>query len=93
MFENKSFYKENMKVEEQTLTNMDMCNKECVDVTSPVMECPKEVCEHRYIYHEVPHIMPMNTRIINHHVYKHTYIPEYTCCEENEYCNVYGPRC
>lgn len=37
--------------------------------------------------------MPCNTRIINHHVYRHTFTPEYTCCEENVCENVFGPRC
>ena len=55
---------------------------------SPIIECPQERCVHRQIVHEVPHIQPINTRIINHHIYKHTYSPSYTCTEENEVCNV-----
>lgn len=55
---------------------------------SPVYECPVERCVHRHIVHEVPHVCPINTRIINHHVYKHTYSPCYTCTEENEICNI-----
>ena len=66
---------------------MDGCNM------APIYECPQERCCHRYICHEVPHVIPCNTRIINHHVYKHTFTPAYTCCEENEYSNVYEPRC
>ena len=54
----------------------------------PVYECPQERCIHKQIVHEVPHIQPINTRIINHHIYKHTYTPCYTCTEENEVCNV-----
>mgnify|MGYP003396051195 FL=1 len=57
-------------------------------VTPPVYECPEERIIHREIVHQVPHICPVNTRIINHHIYKHTYSPCYTCCEENEICNV-----
>lgn len=57
-------------------------------VCPPVYECPQERCIHRQIVHEVPHIQPINTRIINHHIYKHTYSPCYTCTEENEVCNV-----
>ena len=56
--------------------------------TPPVYECPEERIIHREIVHQVPHICPVNTRIINHHIYKHTYSPCYTCCEENEICNV-----
>ena len=54
----------------------------------PVYECPEERVCHRYICYEVPHIKPCNTRIINHHIYKHTFTPCNTCCEENEICNV-----
>lgn len=57
-------------------------------VTPPVYECPRERVIHREIVHEVPHVCPINTRIINHHIYKHTYSPCYTCCEENEVCNI-----
>ncbi len=57
-------------------------------VCAPIYECPQERCVHRQIVHEVPHVCPVNTRIINHHIYKHTYTPCYTCTEENEVCNV-----
>ncbi len=62
-------------------------------VCPPIYECPRETVCHRYICHEVPHIMPCNTRIINHHIYRHTYTPTYSCCEENEVENVYEKRC
>lgn len=60
----------------------------------PIYECPRENVCHRYLCYEVPHIMPCNTRIINHHIYRHTYRPEYTCCEENVVQNIYDrPYC
>lgn len=62
-------------------------------VGTPIYECPQERVCHRYICHEVPHVMPCNTRIINHHVYRHTFTPAYTCCEENVCENVFEPRC
>ena len=62
-------------------------------VCPPVYECPQERVCHRYICHEVPHIKPCNTKIINHHIYRHTFTPCYTCCEENEYSNVYDNNC
>lgn len=62
-------------------------------VCPPIYECPRETVCHRYICHEVPHITPCNTRIINHHIYRHTYTPTYSCCEENEVQNVYERRC
>lgn len=57
-------------------------------VMAPIYECPTERVIHREFIHEVPHICPVNTRIVNHHIYKHTYSPCYTCQEENEVCNV-----
>lgn len=67
--------------------NCDMASmKGCT--LNPVYECPQERCIHKQIIHEVPHICPVNTRIINHHIYRHTYSPCYTCTEENEICNV-----
>lgn len=60
---------------------------------NPITECPQEQCCHRYINHRVPHIVPINTRVINHHIMNHEYIPYYTCCEEDVVTNVYGNRC
>lgn len=48
----------------------------------------QEKVVHRTFVHEVPHTCPIHTRIINHHVYKHTYKPVYTCSEENVCSNV-----
>lgn len=47
----------------------------------------------RTFVHEVPHSCPIHTRIINHHVYKHTYRPVYTCSEENTVSNVQCGSC
>lgn len=63
------------------------CNTMAGVVCQPIYECPQERCVHRQIIHEVPHVCPVNTRIINHHIYRHTYSPCYTCTEENEICN------
>ncbi len=59
----------------------------------PIQECPQERVCHRYMCYEIPHIMPCNTRIINHHIYRHTYTPCYTTCEENVVSNVYDRNC
>lgn len=48
---------------------------------------------HRTIVHEVPHVCPIQTKIINHHVYKHTYRPQYSCSEENTVTNVQCGSC
>ena len=68
-------------------------NNNCCCMMDPIYECPQERCIHRQIVHEVPHVCPVNTRIINHHIYKHTYSPCYTCTEENEICNVQENPC
>ena len=47
----------------------------------------------RTFVHEVPHTCPIHTRIINHHVYKHTYRPQYTCSEENTVSNIQCGSC
>ena len=39
------------------------------------------------------HVCPIRTRIINHHVYRHTYRPEYSCCEENVVSNINQGSC
>ncbi len=62
-------------------------------VCPPIMECPTERCVHRQFMHEVPHIIPINTKIINHHIYKHTYSPMYTCSEENVVSNINDNCC
>ncbi|MBE5806323.1 MAG: hypothetical protein E7313_06450 [Clostridiales bacterium] len=91
----------NFEFNETTYNNMnkDYCSYNCEDMTtqnmmcSPVQECPQERVCHRYMCYEVPHIMPCNTRIINHHIYRHTYKPCYTTCEENVVSNVYDNKC
>ncbi len=72
---------------------MDYMSQQPTMMCQPIQECPQERVCHRYICYEVPHIMPCNTRIINHHIYKHTYTPCYTSCEENVCENIYGPKC
>ena len=72
-----------------TQDNNGYDNTMCMSQMNPlVYECPEERCVHKQIIHEVNHIKPINTRIINHHIYRHTYTPCYTCTEENEVCNV-----
>lgn len=66
--------------------NMTIDNQNCSlqGVNCPsVCECPQERCCKREIHHCVEHIVPINTKIINHHIYHHVYKPVYTCTEEN----------
>ena len=64
-----------------------------MDMSMPTCETPRERCIHRTFVHEVPHVCPIKIRIINNHVYRHTYRPEYSCCEENVVSNVQCGSC
>ena len=69
--------------------NMEMMG----NMSQPIIEPMQERVVNRTIMHEVPHVCPINTRIINNHVYRHTYSPRYTCCEENTCTNVQCGSC
>ena len=73
--------------------SMSMGAGGCGCTCEPVMECPQERVCHREMNYEVPHIIPINTRIVNHHVYRHTYQPMYTCTTEDTVSNVYDNKC
>lgn len=62
-------------------------------VEGPIIEPGRERVVQRNIVHEVRHICPMNTKIINNHIFNHTYQPRYTCCEENTVTNVQCGSC
>lgn len=93
---NNNFYAENMENNidydynmnnQNTVINPNMPNQ------NPIVEQLQERCVHKTIVHEVPHVCPIRTRVINHHIYKHTYRPEYSCCEENVVSNVNNGSC
>lgn len=82
----------NQNVNSNMNDNMNMNYNDMMDeysmpmqgnVMNPIVEPGRERIVNRTFVHEVPHICPMNTRIINNHIYRHTYQPRYTCCEEN----------
>jgi len=62
-------------------------------VSAPLIEPMRERVVNRTILHEVPHICPNRTRIINNHVFRHTYRPTHTCCEENIVSNIQCGSC
>ncbi len=64
-----------------------------VTTSSPIIEPGRERVINRTFEHIVPHICPIRTKIVNHHVYKHTYRPVYTCSEENVSSNVECGSC
>ncbi len=75
------------------MMNYSTQNMQGGQMMNPVSEAVQEKVVHKTIVHEVPHVCPIHTRIINHHVYKHTYRPEYSCSEENTVSNVQCGSC
>lgn len=59
----------------------------------PIIEAPIEKCIKRDICHEVRHICPIHTKVINNHIYRHTYDPAYSCSEENVITNLDQGSC
>ena len=52
-----------------------MFNKEC---EQPIIEPTINKCVLNNYYHEVPHVCPVHTHIVNKHIYKHiTYEQRY----------------
>ena len=94
---NNNFYADNMTNNMDTDFNMNptpmMDYQMNANNNTPIMEPMQEKCVHRTIMHEVPHVCPIRTKIINHHVYRHTYRPEYSCCEENVVSNIDNGSC
>ncbi len=60
---------------------------------APIIEPPVEKVVNRCMVHEVPHVCPINTRIINNHIFRHTYRPLYSCCEQNIVSHVQEGYC
>lgn len=73
----------------------NMCNRGCgcnrMDMNrtcmGQIVEPTINKCIEKEFYHEVPHVCPIHTHVINRHIYKHTYTPQYTCSEENQVIN------
>ena len=51
--------------------NNRKCGCEMSNMCGPIMEAPIEKCIQKNIVHEVEHICPIYTKIINNHIYKH----------------------
>lgn len=76
------------------MPNMQGCCNRQPQMEQCIVEPTINKCETREFYHEVPHVCPIHTHIINKHIYNHSYTPEYTCSEENQVCNIdNGPCC
>lgn len=59
----------------------EMCEPMCVH------EEPINSCVQRDICHDVKHIVPIHTHMIDRHIYNHTYVPQYTCSREEQVVN------
>lgn len=90
---------ENNVTGNNNVVNQDMDVDIMMNNNAPMNSMPmnnngvQERVINRTFVHEVPHTCPIHTRIINHHVYKHTYRPVYTCSEENVCSNVECGSC
>ncbi len=90
---NNNFFADNMTNNMDTDFNMNNTMDYPVNNNQPIVEPMQEKCVNRTIVHQVEHICPIRTKIINHHVYRHTYRPEYSCCEENVVSNIDNGGC
>lgn len=73
---------------QQNCCGMDPIREQCI------VEPTINKCVEKEFYHEVPHVCPIHTHVINRHIYNHSYTPEYSCSEENQVCNIdNGPCC
>lgn len=72
---------------------MPPCPPSCETNCPPICECPQNQVCHRVMNYNVPHIIPMHTTVVNHHIYNHTYTPVYSYSEVDEVENTYQNRC
>lgn len=54
----------------------------------PIIEPTQTQCIEKEYFHEVQHICPIHTHVINKHIYKHNYSPQYSTSEENQIINI-----
>ncbi len=75
------------------LFNKNCCDRQmemldnCCMPGCPIVEPAINKCVEREFCHEVQHVCPIHTHVINKHIYNHTYTPEYSCSEENQVIN------
>ena len=62
-------------------------NNCCRQFSEQVIEPTITKCVQKDFYHEVPHVCPIHTHVVNRHIYNHTYTPKYSCSEENQVIN------
>lgn len=59
----------------------------------PIVEPVINKCVEKEFCHEVQHVCPIHTHVINRHVYNHVYTPQYTTSEENQVINNDNGNC
>lgn len=71
------------------------CKRDFLNQTmeTEVVEPTVTKCIEKEYYHEVPHVCPVHTHVINKHIYKHTYTPQFSCSEENQVINMEPNKC
>lgn len=64
------------------------CNQwEGCGCNQPIIEPVINKCMEKQYCHEVQHVCPIHTHVINKHIYNHVYTPQYTISEENQIIN------
>jgi hypothetical protein len=64
------------------------CGNPCCDPCAVVTEPTITKCVQKEFMHEVKHVCPIHTHVVNKNVYTHTYVPQYSCSEENQMIDV-----
>lgn len=59
----------------------------------PIVEPCINKCVEREFCHQVPHVCPIHTHVVNRHIYQHTYTPQYSTSEENQVINFDNGSC
>ena len=83
----------NMFDPNQMSNQMMMPNSQMGMMMNPVIEPMRERVVQRTIIHEVPHVCPTRTRIINNPVFKHTFRQTHSCCSEDKVTNIQCGSC
>jgi hypothetical protein len=66
---------------------MGGCGCGCPCPCDPIVEPAIEKCIKRDFCHEVRHICPVHTTVVNNHIFRHVYDPQFSCSEENVVTN------
>lgn len=69
----------------------DCCDRQmgCCGM-QPIIEPTVTKCVEKEFCHEVEHVIPIHTHVINKHIYNHVYKPQFSCSEE---CQIINNEC